>query len=402
MNLDIIPSCICCKKDNQINSNTGNWKIDYEFNSDNMSLKEFITKSSQRQMILIQSFYRRYEYKNKFRGILQKRIQVFDSSIIRFGKFITDDELNQRIAHIKRFEKEKGLEAFKLLENERRRFCLFFVKSAFCFNDNTIYKGSWNYFGKKNGYGIFIQTNGSMYEGIWEDDKMCGRGRYIDIKGNYYEGNWYNGNAHGKGTLNLTDGSTYEGEWKDDVQNGYGREVFADGSQFEGYYLNGNKEGEGKFTWTDNSIYEGSFSNSAINGNGTFKWSDGRKYTGQWLNNKIHGKGVFEWPNNKKYEGEYNQYKKEGKGTYYWTKNTFYTGNWLNNIQHGEGEFHHNGIVTKGIFRFGKFVQNNQSKTDYKQVTFNPEEVMYESTNNKNIDNKNMIPNIKESFRLKN
>lgn len=412
-----ISSCKCCKDENSVNINNKEAKIDDEFKYDKittmknaLSLREGKNKSSLQKTILIQSCYRRYDYKKKFRILLQRRIQLFDTSIIQYGRFITDEQMNQRIVNIKRIEIEKQLNPFKVLDNERRRFCLVFTKTAFCFNDNTIYKGSWNYFGKKHGYGIFVHNTGSVYEGIWENDTMSGRGRFIDLKGNYYKGYWFKGNANGKGKLVLADGSIYEGEWKDDGQNGYGREVSADGSRYEGYYLNGRKEGKGKFTWSDGSIYEGTFDNSTIHGNGVFKWKDGRKYTGQWVNNKMDGKGVFEWPNNKKYEGEYKQNKKEGKGTYYWNKDTSYTGYWLNNTQHGEGEFHHKGSVTKGIFRFGKYVHNNESKeaqdriksnNNNKKVSFNPGSPMNEN-NNATGDISNIIPNIKESLKFNN
>ena len=56
------------------------------------------------------------------------------------------------------------------------------------FKDGSIYKGEWNFSGLKHGFGIMVNSDNSMYEGSWVNDKIYGNGRYIDKSGNYYEG----------------------------------------------------------------------------------------------------------------------------------------------------------------------------------------------------------------------
>ena len=63
------------------------------------------------------------------------------------------------------------------------------LREPILLNDGSIYYGSWNIYGLKHGYGILIRKQGSKYEGFFENDKLCGRGRYIDSQGAfYYEG----------------------------------------------------------------------------------------------------------------------------------------------------------------------------------------------------------------------
>lgn len=52
--------------------------------------------------------------------------------------------------------------------------------------------------GKRYGFGIFIFSDGSLYEGGWDNDRISGYGRLIK-KYCYYEGEVQNGKAHGKG-----------------------------------------------------------------------------------------------------------------------------------------------------------------------------------------------------------
>ena len=44
-------------------------------------------------------------------------------------------------------------------------------------------------------------TDGSLYEGYWQNNMRNGEGRYIQAKGNVYEGSWLNDKHHGYGTL---------------------------------------------------------------------------------------------------------------------------------------------------------------------------------------------------------
>jgi hypothetical protein len=60
--------------------------------------------------------------------------------------------------------------------------------------------------------------NGSKYEGEWNTDsnERDGRGVQIWADGSIYEGYWKNDRANGRGRLIHSDGDVYEGEWVDD------------------------------------------------------------------------------------------------------------------------------------------------------------------------------------------
>ena len=45
--------------------------------------------------------------------------------------------------------------------------------------DTEFYWGEWNSFGKKEGFGIQLSSNGNFYFGTFKDDKMDGLGLYI-------------------------------------------------------------------------------------------------------------------------------------------------------------------------------------------------------------------------------
>ena len=114
------------------------------------------------------------------------------------------------------------------------------------------------------------------------------------------------------------------------------------------------------------SKYEGEFQNDKFWGNGVFEWNDGRKYIGKWKNNCMEGIGEFIFDDTTRYKGEYKKNKRDGKGLFY-HDNLCYLGEWVNGMPHGEGKIFQNekNIIT-GIFRFGKFVGQEENKKDKK------------------------------------
>ncbi len=69
----------------------------------------------------------------------------------------------------------------------------------------------------REGRGVMIFPDGSIYEGDWVKDKQEGYGRFIHIDGDVYMGQWKENKAHGKGKYLHVDGSIYEGEWLQDL-----------------------------------------------------------------------------------------------------------------------------------------------------------------------------------------
>ena len=85
----------------------------------------------------------------------------------------------------------------------------------------AFYKGQWNKVSnQREGQGIQIWPDGSIYEGNWKNDKANGSGRLIHADGDFYEGNWVDDKAQGYGMYKHFDGSQYVGSWIEDKQHG--------------------------------------------------------------------------------------------------------------------------------------------------------------------------------------
>jgi hypothetical protein len=100
----------------------------------------------------------------------------------------------------------------------------------------------------QNGSGVFVYSNGSKYEGQWQD-----------------------GLPHGQGTM----------------INGYSRHDSTDGAVYVGSWLNGLRSGQGTVRWADGSVYVGSFENDTLNGYGVCTWANGQKQSGFWKDGKF-------------------------------------------------------------------------------------------------------------------
>ena len=400
--------CICSKDTGDVPVPSSDYKFDNPEVIENSPMKQSMMKSQSKgfnitnrgneKIIKIQSTYLRHYTIKKFIKILTSRRQQFDSNIINFAKIIPNDNNNELNSYINDTVKqvEESLIPFVPSNIELSKYHHIFDRDAYLFTDsNSIYKGSWNYNGKKHGFGTFIDNIGNKYIGFWENDKFSNRGRLIDKEGNCFEGIWKEGKANGTGVLTMMNGYRYEGNWENDYQQGKGVEKF-DGSKYEGTYSKGKKEGRGEYTWEDGSRYIGGFENGQINGEGEFEWPDGRHYKGQWSNGQMCGKGEFTWPNGKRYIGEYRQSKKEGYGTYYWSNNEYYEGNWLSNTQHGEGRYYLNGSETKGIFRYGKMIKNLSGGKD----SNNQSEMKKTMKEYIGEDKGSVIPEVHDSFQI--
>jgi len=214
----------------------------------------------------------------------------------------------------------------------------------------------------KEGIGIQVFADGSIYEGQWKNSKPHGKGRLIHIDGDVYFGDWKEEKADGTGVYTHIDGSRYEGEWSRDLQEGKGKEFWPDGSNYQGEYHLGKKNGNGILHWTEGSEYKGEFKENNIEGKGEYLWSDGRRYIGEWISNKMQGKGTFIWPDGKIYEGCFVNDKKEGIGKMRWPNGKIYEGGWLNGKQHGKGVFTNDkGEKTEGNWINGKKEQFESS-----------------------------------------
>jgi len=278
----------------------------------------------------------------------------------------------------------------------------YLVQKLFHYNDDSYYLG---YVNKNNNfrdlYGNLYYNDGSIYQGFFENDKIKGRGRLLQIDRFIYEGDFEDGFFNGYGKLYAINGKKYIGYWKNDMQEGLGVEIYTDGSSYTGMYIKGMKTGKGKYVFKNGDIYEGDFLNEEMTGWGMFKRKDGKIYYGMVKNHIIEGIGIFIWNDNKRYIGEYHNELKEGFGIYYSNDGRFYAGFWKDGKQDGYGVLNNvygqkyylkykNGIKVplpvlseedkKGI---DDLILEAEKKIDIEKLNKKAEEIMLQKENEK-------------------
>ena len=96
------------------------------------------------------------------------------------------------------------------------------------------------------GPNLYAQNSGT-YLGQYKDGLRCGRGKFTSTDGTIYEGYWENDQAHHFGRKILEDGAHYEGQWKFGEYHGDGKYVFSDGRSYQGSWAVGKQHGKGTF-----------------------------------------------------------------------------------------------------------------------------------------------------------
>lgn len=100
------------------------------------------------------------------------------------------DPVKKVYMKIKPYNKVKEIESKDLIK-----------KPVGILENGSRYEGQWNVkSGKREGFGVQVWADGSMYEGMFYHDRVNGKGRLIHANGDYYEGEWKNDEAHGEGT----------------------------------------------------------------------------------------------------------------------------------------------------------------------------------------------------------
>ncbi len=73
----------------------------------------------------------------------------------------------------------------------------------------------------RHGDGRCVYSDGSVYEGRWDDGVIAGTGTYHWADGASYVGSWRKGKLDGQGVMTLRDGTTITGTWVSDELEGY-------------------------------------------------------------------------------------------------------------------------------------------------------------------------------------
>eukprot|EP00803_Ostreobium_quekettii_P004207 evm.model.scf_1435.1 EVM.evm.TU.scf_1435.1 scf_1435:7254-16830(-) len=166
------------------------------------------------------------------------------------------------------------------------------------------------------GYGRYVWTDGSTYEGQWKGGTKHGNGNYVWPSGAQYTGEWSNGCMQGYGTFKAADGSRYQGGWANDLKHGLGKKFYSNGDKYDGLWKHGKPDGPGRYVWADGNEYNGEWKNGRMHGHGTFQWKTGERYDGEWKDGREDGLGTFQWKDNSTYDGLWQVGKKHGIGLF--------------------------------------------------------------------------------------
>ncbi|PHT41489.1 Phosphatidylinositol 4-phosphate 5-kinase 1 [Capsicum baccatum] len=168
-----------------------------------------------------------------------------------------------------------------------------------------------------HGKGKYTWSDGSVYDGCWEEGKMTGEGRLVWPSGASYEGEFSGGYLHGFGVFSGSDGSIYRGVWRMNTQHGIGRKQYQNSDVYDGCWKEGVREGSGRYAWSNGNMYIGNWKDGKMFGRGVMKWFDGDLFDGCWLNGLKHGSGCYRFADGSYYFGVWTKGLKDGHGMFY-------------------------------------------------------------------------------------
>jgi len=357
--------------------NYGNVKIGHTDRDVYERIKEFETGNSSELKLIIQI----YGDKN-----LEKELHYkFEKYRVKGEWFEYSSEIKEYIVNLLKGNVDSAKQQLKNYLNT--------IKKDIIENDEWVYEGD-VFENEPHGEGLIRYSDGSWYEGSFEDGEFSGWGIYCDSKGNktetdwrygeesendtvyktyvngdeyegeiihgefsfgvykwstgaVYDGHWADNLRNGEGKMVYPEGDVYTGNWKDGFPHGYGEKIFVDGSKYFGNWEKGEMHGKGKLIFKENDYYEGEFSFQKFNGFGSRFYSNGDRYNGNWKNNKKNGYGDLIESNGNKYSG-----------------------NWLDDLKEGDGKFVLSfGIVQEGKWKndklFSGYEYNKYGKVDF-------------------------------------
>ena len=204
---------------------------------------------------------------------------------------------------------------------------------------------------QRDGRGVCLFNNGTLYEGEWKRNKEHGKGTLMtaDRRRIMYEGEWERGRMHGQGSYFYPDDtfaqtlrntqvdSRYIGEFKENARHGIGKYFLPDGSTYEGEWRDNDMSGQGTFCWPDGSMYIGLWKGGKRHGMGALTSSDGFTYDGMWIQNAMEGRGIAGYPSGQRYEGLWSNGRREGRGTIVFTNGAVYEGRFRDDCMEGQG-----------------------------------------------------------------
>lgn len=172
--------------------------------------------------------------------------------------------------------------------------------------------------GVPHGWGRYVQADGSVLEGFFEEGNPSGYIRRFAVpNASGYEGRFSNGQYNGKGTFYDDKGNATEcATWVNGQAEGLQTITSSAGVRlFNGAMTNGKKQGkcywlneQGKFS------LEGDFKDDLLEGRGLKRCENGQVYEGEFKKGLEEGRGVLTMIDGRKFEGPFSNGKANGKG----------------------------------------------------------------------------------------
>jgi hypothetical protein len=194
-------------------------------------------------------------------------------------------------------------------------------------------------FGKRNGFGCLILSNGQYHMGQYSDDKMHGFGIYYFAEkmfiGQFINGEFDKTNGvyvHNTGDVYINGVLVPKEESALSFNHGNGIT-----SNYWGSVLNDQQHGYGQTNYSTGDKYYGTHENNRSVGYGIYTWTDGEKHIGKFHNDLPCGIGLRIYPNGKVYIGEHKDGLAHGIGAFYYADGTAYWGNTANGKGNGVG-----------------------------------------------------------------
>mmetsp|Transcript_2035 Transcript_2035/g.4654 ORF Transcript_2035/g.4654 Transcript_2035/m.4654 type:complete len:498 (+) Transcript_2035:2152-3645(+) len=241
--------------------------------------------------------------------------------------------------------------------------------------------------GQRNGYGVLIKTDRSVFMGNWsrglkqyrgstryasgllveaeyEEDVVKGHVKALYPDGSIYTGEFSDGSKNGFGTVRWLDGTSYEGHWLNDRHHGPGEMKSSCGTMsFKGNWLNGLKEGLGSTYLKDGISMECEYLRGEPQWPFTYMKPGEWMYIGDLVEGLRQGPGECLWENGTSYKGLWHEDKRQGHGKFIDSDGTVYDGDWDNDMKCGQGI-----LETETIVLVGNWVQNSMIGRGEKHV----------------------------------
>lgn len=226
----------------------------------------------------------------------------------------------------------EGSDSFVVYEGEMTKgYCLREGRGVCLYNNGTLYEGEWKR-NKEHGKGTLMTADRKhiIYKGDWERGRMQGTGVYYYLQDDPYASRKKNDGGEQKC-------SRYEGEFRENTRHGNGKYFLPNGAVYDGEWREDVMSGRGTFNWPDGSVYIGSWKDGKRNGSGILQASDGFTYDGNWVENAMEGRGIATYPGGQRYEGLFTNGRREGRGSIHFANGAVYEGRFRDDCMEGQG-----------------------------------------------------------------